>query len=373
MFSVAKYPLAFEKNTVNIFNIDITKKINQTINLLAKKFYSISDNDSAFSPLSIGLILNLLNSVSLKDSNTESQLIDLLGRKTFSGEVLDLIKHIDNRCFCATKMIVCDKNSTIEPHIKYQLRGQFIIYQTDLSNATTTAGHVNSYVFYKTSKLITNVLESNTVFNNQGLIIVDTIYLKANWNTVFDPAKTQKKIFNDRYIVPMMTTEIYCDYYEDDYVQIIELPYKFGINVMGFILPKVSDGNFATYLDTPQINLSSTFVKISIPKFEQRTKINLVQSLKKIGISDLFNSKAKIDGLSPNSFISNFYHEIIISVNETGSEPGIIIAQNQYPPHFITNYMNSNQKIFDANHSFIYYVKDCSKNMLIFVGDYLGN
>jgi serine protease inhibitor len=169
----------------------------------------------------------------------------------------------------------------------------------------------------------------------------------------------------------MMNNTGYNSYYEDLTVQRVELMYKDTDYCMGFILPKsdVSLDKCTSYLGDG--NFESKYVKLFIPKFTQRKRMDLIPYMKKLGMTDLFDSTSRLDNMvSSDAYVSVLIHEAVVIVNETGTEASAVtvaVCQSKGIRR------NPEPIIFRADHSFIYYIKHIPTKTLLFVGDYHGN
>ena len=104
-----------------------------------------------------------------------------------------------------------------------------------------------------------------------------------------------------------------------------------------------------------------------IPKFTQRTKINVKRVLTEMNVSTMFSRAADFSGMHKDLYIDDIIHECVVIVNEEGAEAaaatvvyaGVKCARPRLPPE--TNFI--------ADHPFIYYIRH-SSGMILFIGLY---
>ena len=169
----------------------------------------------------------------------------------------------------------------------------------------------------------------------------------------------------DQVQVPTMHQQGTFDYAEDAGVQILALPYADERLSMVILLPNEHDGlaELERELDTEFImqmldRLESQKVSISLPQFEIRARLSLLEILRDMGWNDLSNFSG-IAAASP--FLSEAIHEAYVDVNEQGTEAAAATAamMGRSIPRYIEFY---------ADHPFIFLIVDHSSSSLLFVG-----
>ena len=160
-------------------------------------------------------------------------------------------------------------------------------------------------------------------------------------------------------------------YYEDSAIQLIELPYVGNEFCFGVLLPK--QVGIVPILDINQLgiviqSLKSEDVRLSLPKFTHRRNVNLIPLLQQSGVNDLFTYTANLDKIAQGTFISTAIHEAVVIVDEEGTEAAATTVMMMSKGLVMTK-----DFVFNANHSFIYYIRHNPTNTVLFVGDYHGN
>lgn len=141
----------------------------------------------------------------------------------------------------------------------------------------------------------------------------------------------QKMLFyrnlNEKIHVDMMQIEQHYEYFENDDIQIVEIPYDNHKYVMGIILPKNNDliNTLIDSIDLDYFNnlinsLSMENILLYLPRFEHKKTIKLV--------NNLFEPNVQFNFVNNNeSFLSNIVHEAIVIVDEDGMAAAAVTAE----------------------------------------------
>ena len=239
---------------------------------------------------------------------------------------------------------------------------------------------INAWVSQETDGLIKRLLSSDDVNNLTRLVLTNAVYFNGTWETEFDPSLTADAGFTlasgNQVQAPMMHSTSSYGYMDSDGFQVLDLPYAGGRLSMDIILP--NQGYSASGLSVGQLpaNLTSWFaglqnqqVVVSLPKFDIDTHFQLSDPLQALGMTDAFSGSANFSGITDPSelSISNVVHEATISVDEKGAvaagATGVTfigdIATTQMPPPPI---------VFDADHPFLFLIRDDQSGTVLFMG-----
>jgi len=220
------------------------------------------------------------------------------------------------------------------------------------------------------------MISSSDIDQLTKLVIVNAIYFFGNWVKQFDEKLTTKKYFwvqpNDSILVPMMEQTHYFLGGADSIAQFIELPYKGNMLSMFIILPnkgieleKIEKNMTLEKLETWTTKLSSIKWHLSLPKYEFKTDIDLKNNLKKLGMSDAFNSRtANFSGMdgTRNLHISKALHQAYIKVNEKGTEAAAATAL------VLIYVIEAEPREFNINCPFLFIIKENSTGSILFIG-----
>ena len=200
---------------------------------------------------------------------------------------------------------------------------------------------INKWIEEKTAGKITNLLVERQT-NPLDLFLVNAVYFKADWVNEFDKDNTKKMPFltpNGPVDVDMMFDKKQVDYYEDEKVQAIRLPYQsdekdvLSKHNMTFILPKegVDFNEFLSSLEIQDFYLKfieKMPVRIYLPKFKlSYTNDKMSTLLKSMGLEFLFN-KGVFKGVENGASLKEVIHKSIISINEQGTEAAAVTAMS---------------------------------------------
>lgn len=247
----------------------------------------------------------------------------------------------------------------------------------DLKNKSEDSRKIiNTWVANKTNQKINNLFPPNSINQDSRLVLTNAIYFKANWTNPFIPFDTQDENFttstNHAVTVPMMSTFAKFPYYEDNSLQVLQMPYQGDRLSMIVLLPKDKniqslDGVLSpNQLHKWNANLVQTQVKVYMPKFTLDTKYVLNDNLKSLGITDAFDPNlADFTGITGNRnlSISLAVHQAFVKVDEKGTEAvaatGVVAEETSMP---LYNYT------FRADHPFVFLIYDKQTDLILFIG-----
>ncbi|MEQ8995416.1 MAG: serpin family protein [Coleofasciculus sp. B1-GNL1-01] len=202
---------------------------------------------------------------------------------------------------------------------------------TDLDFANPEAKRIiNNWVKEKTNGKIPQIISD--IQPDDLLFLINAIYFKGNWMEQFDKDKTEDRPF---YLAdgtqkqhPMMSQSGEYQYYEDDSVQAISLPYGKGRLSFYVFLPRetVSLDTFEQQL-TPENwqQWMNRFGKrdgsIVLPRFKLEYEIKLNEALKALGMDVAFDRRADFSNMTEADILINqVKHKTFVEVNEEGTE-----------------------------------------------------
>ena len=175
---------------------------------------------------------------------------------------------------------------------------------------------------------------------------------------------------NKKTIVDMMYQRNSFNYYQDDYSQVLEMPYKGNELSMMIVLPKpkyslnelmrnMSTQTFGDY----KFGLTEQKVTVFLPKFNFISEFELSNKLTQMGLVNPFTESADFSGIAPKGlYISNVIHKTFIEVNEKGSEAAAVTA--------VVMIRSAPLKIieFNANRPFLFFIVDKQTETILFMG-----
>lgn len=205
----------------------------------------------------------------------------------------------------------------------------------------------------------------------EGFVLKNVVDFKAKWERYFGDSRVSTFYSldgNDDKVDLMPLEKVNVDYFQNDIMQAIRLPYKDG-NVMHIFLPDVNVDfcKFIKSLSAGDLYLDyfKTLADVYIPKFEIDYEAkDIISFYKRGGVKDVFNRTANLSKLSDlPHYVDKIIHKTRIKTDEEGTEahaetiiPGITLGMSSVEerPRTIK---------FVADHPFIFMINN---------GDFIG-
>ncbi len=191
---------------------------------------------------------------------------------------------------------------------------------------------INAWVHERTEQRIEELLPEGSIDALTAMVLTNTIYFKGSWLKKFDPKDTQQAPFRAStgdVSVPMMHATTQAGLASGpDYVA-VELPYLSEAVRMLLVLPnegqlaavqqRVASGLF----DEARAGLENSNIALGLPRFSFRSKYELPEAFKALGMERAFSDEADFSGIAgiPGQiYIDNIYHQAFVAVDEQGTE-----------------------------------------------------
>lgn len=253
----------------------------------------------------------------------------------------------------------------------------------DFKNAFEPARvDINGYVAKSTRDKIKNLIPPGGIDADVRLVLVNAIYMNADWSEPFDKVGTHKAPFHPKpdasIDVDTMHGDVHAPYGTVDGVDMIDLAYKGGDLAMTVLMPKdpadmskleakITHGE----LDTMIGKLKPNTVAVAMPKFkiDPTEPMALGGTLSKLGMPLAFKEgAADFSGMfKPGEqplFISRVFHKAFVAVDEKGTEAAaasaIVMSTESAamePPASIT-----------LDHPFVFAIRDKKSGLVLFMG-----
>ncbi|XP_005077616.2 heparin cofactor 2 [Mesocricetus auratus] len=229
----------------------------------------------------------------------------------------------------------------------------------------------NNHIVKLTKGLIKAALED--IDPATQMMILNCIFFKGTWVNKFPVEMTHSHNFrlNEREVikVPMMQTkgnflaasdqELDCD--------ILQLEYVGGISML-IVIPRKLSGMKALEVQlTPQVverwqkSMTNRTREVLLPKFKLEKNYNLVEVLKSMGITKLFDKNGNMSGISDQRItIDLFKHQSTITVDEEGTQAAAVTTVGFMPL--------STQVRFAVDRPFLFLVYEHRTSCLLFMG-----
>jgi len=249
---------------------------------------------------------------------------------------------------------------------------------TDNAEREATRKDINAWVEQKTNDKIKDLLSQGDLTSMTRMVLVNAIYFYGDWAEPFGKQATHPKNFTlmdgNQIMVQFMNQKERFNYFEDVKIQAIEIPYKDNKASMVIFLPIKKNGitefeksfDYKYYQDIIAA-LQSTEVRLSLPKFQTTCKFNLGTTLSRMGMPLAFSANADFSGMTGKKdlCISEVIHQAFIDVTERGTEAAAATAVIMKETAIRKP---DEPKIFNADHPFIFIIKDNATGSILFMG-----
>ena len=252
----------------------------------------------------------------------------------------------------------------------------------DFSKADEVVGHVNDWCNEQTKGVIPEILKQGDVRSSDAAILLNSVYFKAQWLYGFEKEYTTLQDFTaadgSKVKVPMMSQMIPLDYWEDETVKAVRLPYRNGSYGMMLLLPTDENMSMDELLNTltaerwkqlaTDMQCKSTILQM--PRFEVSTEQDLNTPLMAMGVKAAFSrSDADFSGMlkDPSNplFVSLMKQKTKITVDENGTMAASVTVST------ITG-SSMNNPMFVANRPFLFAITEKDSNLILFIGKVTG-
>jgi len=237
-------------------------------------------------------------------------------------------------------------------------------FQRDMENARQT---INKWVEQQTAGKITDLIAPGALDPLTRLVLTNAVYFKASWAAQFDEHATKTEPFfgtSGQVDVPMMNQTRSFNYFENDRIQLLEMPYRGGECSMIVVLPRKRDGLAELEKDLKIADLDAWIsaarprrVQVSLPRFRITWQFMLADVLRSMGMKRAFDSgQADFSGIATveQLAISAVIHKAWVDVNEKGTEAAaataVAIVATALPPP-------EQPVVFRADHPFLLLIR----------------
>ena len=300
--------------------------------------------NAAFSPVSLWAALAMLAPCAQGDS--QSQLLSALGvagQRELTDQVSRLWKGLYTNDGVSSLILsnsVWLNDSQQGEYVQATLdtlgRDYFAgVYTTPMGTAGADQA-ITDWVAKETNGLIGGNGPVVDTAPDTLLLLASSLYYKAAWVVPFDAEKTQAGDFTtasgETASADFMHASLAGNFLKRDGYQAAALETQLG--EMFFVLPEegmapeslLEDPNFLSSLSTGAADVQYGTVEWSVPKFDLSADLDLMSTLKSLGITDLLDKdKADLSGLtSLDTFLTQAQQMTRVSVDEEGVEAAAV-------------------------------------------------
>ncbi|XP_016968497.1 serine protease inhibitor 42Dd-like isoform X2 [Drosophila biarmipes] len=237
--------------------------------------------------------------------------------------------HIANRLFVNDSYGI---NRNFNKLLKKSFRAE--VEAIDLTDRSKAAWTISDWVLDQTLDSVKGTITPGDLRSGESAILVNAAFIKGYWKTRFEKRSTKLTTFHvsaaQKGLVHMMSCVGRFKMRTSDHDKIIELPFAYSNLSMIVVLPK-SNGCLRRAEKTIERfseTLSEVQVHLQLPKFKIEFRTELVDTLKKMGIIDLFTNSSDLSGLltETGTRVSQVVHKGFIEINEEGASAGAALA-----------------------------------------------
>ena len=366
----------------NLFN-NLQKLTNNKLSSLTN--YNYKKSNICISPISIYQIISLVSNGA--NGMTQEEILQSLFPKNNLDKSIQIKLNLNNENI----LKLYEKNENIEianaimSKIPISQEFSFICLRyKSFYSILKNVEQVNEWCEEKTHGKIKKIIDD---IKDIELILLNAVYFKNEWLFPFEKEATSKQNFynENKTIskVDMMYKKFFSIlYYEDDNIQIIELPYKDENLSMIIILPsKEKYSSSFDYLNKEKICFVEIIkkltkkrnVNLNLPKFEFEYETSLKDSFIYLNMKEAFTNNADFSKITQEKKlkINDIIHKTYIKVDEFGTEASAVTALTM----FAAGVLIDNASFMNVDHSFFFLIRDKrildvdGKELILFIGN----
>ncbi|XP_034181374.2 antichymotrypsin-2 isoform X8 [Osmia lignaria lignaria] len=375
--------MAKAENNTQAFRA-VSEGINQFSSSLFQCVLEENHGNIIMSPLSAAVVLAM--AAFGARGETEKQLKkalhipspDTLGTSGYQSLIDDLNNVKVAKLLLANKVFAAEKFSVKPAYI--ELTEKYFHSVTQLVNfakSEEAANTINTWVQQNTNDRIKEIVNPGDLNSMTAMVLVNAVYFKGQWQDKFDPQNTEERPFhvNENTVKNVSTMFRSGSYLYGELsnlnAKFVLLPYKDNELSMIIILPNEINGLAEVEKKLQNTNIMDILyqghqreVELYLPKFKIESKIELNAPLNKLGLTDMFSSKANFSGIADDDLVvSKVVQKAFIEVNEEGSEAAAATGLSVRP---LSSFWSPPKPIeFCVNRPFLLIIK--YHNVIIFI------
>ncbi len=360
-------------------NVDFNRAVNDFNAELYQKIVAGEAGNVVMSPISVQILMSMLYMGATGE--TEAEIKNGLKYTGFSKSSVSnyfnsVISEVESKEALEIANKIYVKNGyTIKPKFIEIVSKKFgsAVENIDFGDNVKSANEINEWVESKTNNKIKNLIDPNSLDDDTGMMLLNAIHFKEDWETVFEMDWYGESEFylNDNDTVEvnfMMKTDYnsFCGYLRELNAHALKMFYKDNDFSMTIILPDSRTGLAELESNLHKVNLNALLLLgacpiIKMPKFKIKSKLNLKEVLQNMGMERMFSDGAELgellDGIE-NLKVSDALQKAFIEVNENGTEAAAA--------SFAGAILVSVPEYIVIDHPFLYLLK--YKEHIIFMG-----
>jgi serpin B len=247
-----------------------------------------------------------------------------------------------------------------------------------VANPEGARSKINRWTEEHTKDKIKNLFPAGSLNEQIRLVLTSAIYFYGKWQDPFLAARTEPAPFMVQSGTTMqanfMNQTSHFKYADTPSSQILEMQYSGTGIAFDVLLPKTAGGlpaleksltpdNLTAWLGS----LTSTNVRVSLPKFRVESEFSLPKTLSAMGMPAAFTNQADFSGIDDRDklFISEVLHKAFVDVSEQGTEAAAATGISARPAA-----MRAPEPavVFRADHPFLFLIRDSRSGVMLFIG-----
>ncbi|XP_028723021.1 neuroserpin [Peromyscus leucopus] len=308
------------------------------------------DENILFSPLSIALAMGVMELGA--QGSTLKEIRHSMGYDGLkNGEEFSFLKDFSNMVSAEESQYVMKIANSLFVQNGFHINDEFLqmmkkyfnaeVNHVDFSQNVAVANYINKWVENYTNSLLKDLVSPRDFDSVTHLALINAVYFKGNWKSQFRPENTRTFSFTkddeSEVQIPMMYQqgEFYYGEFSDGsneaggIYQVLEIPYE-GDEISMMLVLSRQEVPLATLEPLLKAQLIEEWtnsvkkqkVEVYLPRFTVEQEIDLKDTFKALGVTEIFNKDANLIAMSDKKelFLSKIVHKSFIEVNEEGSE-----------------------------------------------------
>nr|XP_017013222.2 serine protease inhibitor 42Dd [Drosophila takahashii] len=234
----------------------------------------------------------------------------------------------------------------------------------NLRDRAKAAWTISDWVLDKTLDNVKGIISPSNLANDESAVLVNAAFFKGYWKSRFKRKSTKVMTFHisdtQKVLVPMMSQVGIFKMRSSAYDRIIEMPFAYSNLSMVIVLPHNNGGleRAERTIDSFSESLDEMQVHVQLPRFKIEFRTELVDTLKKMGIIELFTNSSNLSGLlkRTGTRISQVVHKAFVEINEEGASAGAANAGTFLGVSDFPETVSS----FKADKPFVFIIRDQS-------------
>jgi serpin B len=253
--------------------------------------------------------------------------------------------------------------------------------EVNFADGETARQTINGWAESETDHRIRDLFPPGVLNRTTRLVLASAIYFKGDWVHPFDRDQTRKAAFGssaaDEVKAPLMKQTETFGYFENEELQVLQMPYQGKKLALVVLLPRKRDGlpDLEKTLTAEGLTawlggLREQKVDVALPKFKLTAPFDLKEALSAMGMKKAFlGGVADFGGMNggrESLYLSAVLHKAFVDVNEEGTEAAA--ATGAAMATLSAGAAQPRVPVFRADHPFAFAIRDVPTGAILFLG-----